>query len=52
MYGWIFRRLPGGFAVRLALLAVLVVAVAAGLLFGVFPAVEPHLPLTRVTVDE
>ncbi len=33
-------------------MVLLAAAVAAGLLFGVFPVVEPHLPLARVTVDE
>ncbi|SBW22305.1 putative membrane protein [Candidatus Protofrankia californiensis] len=52
MYGWIFRRLPGGFALKVVLMIMFAAVVAAGLLFGVFPVVEPHLPLTRVTVDE
>ena len=50
MYSWIWRHLPGPLAVRALLAVLLVAAVAALLLFVVFPAVEPHLPLSRVTV--
>ncbi|SBW22273.1 putative membrane protein [Candidatus Protofrankia californiensis] len=31
-------------------MVLLAAAVAGALLFGLFPAVEPHLPLARVTV--
>lgn len=51
MYGWIWRHLPGGTASRALLSLVLVVAVAALLLFVVFPWVEPRLPFNDVTVD-
>ena len=51
MYRWIWRRLPGGTATRSALSLLLALAVAALLLFVVFPWVEPHLPFTAVTVD-
>ena len=50
MYGWIWRRLPGGAGSKAALAVVLVLAVVALLLFVVFPAVEPHLPFNDVTV--
>lgn len=50
MYGWIWRHLPGGTAARAALSLVLALAVAALLLFVVFPWVEPHLPFSAVTV--
>ena len=52
MYTWFWRTLPGPTPVKtlLALLAFLVVA--AVLLFLVFPAVEPLLPFSDVTVDE
>jgi hypothetical protein len=50
MYGWIWRHLPGGTASKTPLSLVLVLAVAALLLFVVFPWVEPHLPFNDVTV--
>jgi hypothetical protein len=50
MYGWLWRHLPGGVALRLAQLLVLLVGVATLLLFVIFPAVEPHLPFGNVTV--
>jgi hypothetical protein len=51
MYGWIWRRLPGPFSVKLALSVVLVVLVVAVLWYFVFPYVEPRLPWNHVTVD-
>ena len=50
MYVWIWRHLPGPLAVRLLQVLVLVLAVVALLLFVVFPWVEPHLPISQVTV--
>ena len=50
MYGWIWRRLPGGTAVKTAQAVVLVAVVVALLLFVVFPWVEPRLPFSDVTV--
>lgn len=51
MYVWFWRALPGPLPVRLLLALLLVGLVVAGLLLAVFPAVEPLLPLTDVTVD-
>jgi hypothetical protein len=42
--------LPGGTRSKALLATVLVLAVAALLLFVVFPWVEPHLPFNDVTV--
>jgi len=50
MYTWIWRRLPGGTSAKALEALVLVLAVAALLLFVVFPEVEPLLPFTEVTV--
>jgi cell division septal protein FtsQ len=50
MYVWIWRHLPGRFAVKMAQLAVLLAIVCALLLFVVFPWIEPHLPINQVTV--
>jgi hypothetical protein len=51
MYTWIWRHLPGRLALKWVQVVVLFLAVAALLLFVVFPIVEPHLPIDRVTVD-
>jgi hypothetical protein len=50
VYGWIYRHLPGPTPVRVLSAVVLVLAVVALLLFVVFPAVEPQLPLNDVTL--
>ena len=51
MYAAIWHRLPGPAAVR-AVLCLVLLAAAVLLLFAVvFPAVEPHLPFSDVTVD-
>lgn len=51
MYGWIWRTLPGGLPGRLLGSLVLLTAAVALLFFVVFPAVEPLLPYSDVTVD-
>ncbi|MBN1091199.1 hypothetical protein JKP75_00455 [Blastococcus sp. TML/M2B] len=51
MYSWIWRHLPGPVASKAVLALLLVAAVAALLLFVVFPWVEPRLPFNDVTVD-
>jgi hypothetical protein len=51
MYVWIWRHLPGPLAVRLLQVLVLVAAVSLLLLFVVFPWIEPHLPINKVTVN-
>jgi hypothetical protein len=51
VYGWIWRHLPGGTWSKALLSLVLVLVVAALLLFLVFPWAEPHLPWGDVTVD-
>ncbi|TDQ05144.1 hypothetical protein [Labedaea rhizosphaerae] len=51
MYGWIWRHLPGPFAVRVATATVLVLGVVALLMFVVFPWVEPMLPFNEVTTQ-
>ena len=50
MYVWIWRHLPGPLALRIAQVLLLVAAVSALLLFVVFPWIEPHLPISQVTV--
>ena len=50
MYVWIWRHLPGPAAVKLFQTLVLLAAVSALLLFVIFPWIEPHLPISQVTV--
>lgn len=50
MYVWIWRHLPGPLALRLGQALLLVAAVVLLLLFVVFPWIEPHLPISQVTV--
>ncbi len=50
MYVWIWRHLPGNLALKLGEVLVLFLAVTALLLFVIFPWVEPHLPISQVTV--
>jgi hypothetical protein len=51
MYGWIWRKLPGGAAGKLAGMLVLLVAAVAILFLVVFPWAGPKLPFNHVTVD-
>jgi hypothetical protein len=51
MYVWIWRHLPGALALKLLQTLLLVAAVCALLLFVVFPWIEPHLPISQVTVN-
>lgn len=51
MYTWIWRTLPGKLAGKLAGLLVLLAATVALLFLVVFPAVEPLLPFSDVTVE-
>ena len=51
MYTWIWRTLPGGLPGKL-LGSFVLLALAVLLLFAVvFPAVEPLLPFSDVTID-
>jgi hypothetical protein len=50
MYTWIWRHLPGNAALRVMQTILLLAAVCALLLFVVFPWIEPHLPISQVTV--
>ncbi len=51
MYAWLWRHLPGPLPVRLLLAGLLLATAVALLFFVVFPAVEPLLPFSDVTVD-
>jgi hypothetical protein len=51
MYVWIWRHLPGSLPVKLVQVLVLVAAVCALLMLVVFPWIEPHLPISHVTVN-
>jgi hypothetical protein len=52
MYTWIWRHLPGPLPARLLQVLLLLAAVSALLLFVVFPWIEPHLPISQVTVPQ
>ena len=52
MYGWIWRRLPGGVPSKVIGSAILVLAVVALLFLVVFPYVDPRLPFSDVTVNQ
>ena len=51
MYVWIWRRLPGALALRLLQVLLLLAVVVALLMFVIFPWIEPHLPISQVTVN-
>lgn len=51
MYTWIWRHLPGPLSIKLVQVLFLVAAVSAMLLFVIFPWIEPHLPISQVTVS-
>jgi hypothetical protein len=51
MYGWIWRRLPGGLAGKIAGSLVLIAAAVVVLFLVVFPWIGPKLPFNHVTVD-
>ena len=51
MYLWVWRRLPGGTAVRVLLSLLLFAGVVALLFFAVFPRLDEVLPFGDVTVD-
>ena len=50
MYVWIWRHLPGHVSLKLVQTLLLFAAVSALLLFVIFPWIEPHLPISQVTV--
>ena len=50
MYAWFYRRLPGPTPVRILLLVLLAAAVFWLLMEVVFPAVEPYMPYSDVSV--
>lgn len=50
MYGWLWRKLPGGVAEKILSVTLLAAAFLALLFFVVFPWVEPRLPWNDVTI--
>lgn len=52
MYGWIWRTIPGGVPGKLVGSLLLLLLVVLLLFFVVFPALEPLLPFSDVTVDQ
>jgi len=51
MYAWIWRKLPGPFAMKLTLAVVLALGVIALLMFVIFPWLEPRLWFNEVSVN-
>lgn len=51
MYGWLWRRLPGGTGGKLVSLVLIAVLAAAALWFLAFPWAVVHLPIDRVGVS-
>jgi hypothetical protein len=51
MYSWIWRTLPGGLPGKLLGSLLLLAGAVVLLFFVVFPAVEPLLPFSDVTVE-
>lgn len=51
VYAWLYRTLPGPTPVRILLVLLLLVAVFFLLMEVVFPAVEPYLPHSDVSVN-
>jgi hypothetical protein len=51
VYTWIWRTLPGGLPGKLLGSLLLLAGAVALLFFVVFPAVEPLLPFSDVTVE-
>jgi hypothetical protein len=49
VYGWIWRQLPGGTALRVLQALLLIALVSVLLLFVVFPYLEPRLPANPLT---
>jgi hypothetical protein len=52
MYVWLWRNLPGNAWARVGQLLLLFLAVTALLMFVIFPWIEPHLPISQVTVGK
>jgi len=52
VYGWIWRKLPGGVPAKVMGSAILILAVVALPFLVVFPYVDPRLPFSDVTVDQ
>ena len=50
--GFVWRHLPGPLALRVLLAVLLVAAVVAALFTWVFPALEPYMPGSDITVDQ
>ncbi|MEW2356059.1 hypothetical protein [Spirillospora sp. NPDC029432] len=51
MYAWIWRRLPGGWKLKTAVAAALVLVVVLVLWYGVFPWLEPKMRFDHGVVD-
>ena len=50
MYGWLWRKLPGGWQVKLLESVVMIAVISVVLVVYVFPWIEPKLPFSDNTV--
>ena len=51
MYGWIWRKLPGGVPGKLAGCTLLLAGALALLFYVVFPYAGPRLPFNQTTIE-
>jgi CHASE2 domain-containing sensor protein len=51
LYAALWRRLPGRWPLKVAIVAVAVAVICVLLFLVVFPWIEPRLPFNHVTVD-
>ena len=51
MYGWLWRKLPGGWALKTLESIAMIAVVSVLLVVVVFPWIEPKLPFSDNTVD-
>ncbi|MFD9702934.1 hypothetical protein [Lentzea sp. NPDC059081] len=51
MYAWVWRRLPGPFALRLVVALVVLCGLGLLLWYVVFPLLDPLLPFSDSTVE-
>ena len=51
MYGWVWRKLPGHWSLKLLESIAMIAVICVALVVIVFPWVEPKLPFSGNTVD-
>jgi hypothetical protein len=51
MYGWLWRKLPGGTGGKTAWTVLIAAVIAAALWFGVFPWLQLHVPVDGSAIN-